>query len=665
MVRNAYPNASGAQVAREKLNVHSTQDAGLNHASQGIIMKRIALIALLALIPAAQAAEAPSAAPAKPVDPAYMWDLSELYATPEAWTAAHDKMLAEAGKLEGYKGTLGKSAPDMLTALSAISAVRKEVDRLYGYASLKRDEDVNIAPNQERLQLAQALGATLGEKTSWLTPEILAVGAEKVKAFEAQAPDLKSRFGFALDNILRAAPHTLGAEAENVMASASNVLAQPDNIYSTLSNGEVPFPSLTLSDGTKIERLDQAAYSKYRQSPNREDRKKVFDAFWSTWQKYEGTFGASLNTQVLAEEFDAKVRHYPNALSDALFTDNMPEAVYRQLVAQANAGLPTFHRYLKLRKKLLGIKGDLGYYDMYPSMFTVSHPPKFTVAESERIGLDVTSVYGPEYTAMLKKGFSGRWMDVLPRKGKQSGAYMNSAAYDVHPYLLLNHADDYESLSTLVHEWGHAVHTLLDDKTQPYEKSSYSTFIAETASISNEMLLNDYMVAHAKSKAEKLLYLGEGLELIRTTFFRQTMFGEFQLAIHEEVEKGHALSGKHLSDIYCTLLKRYYGDDKGVTKIDPAYCVEWAFIPHFYYGFYVYQYATSMAGAAAFTNAIETKKPGARDRFIAMLKAGGSDYPIDLYKKAGLDMAGPAPYQALITRMNHLMDQIDALEAQK
>ena len=623
-------------------------------------MKRIALVAALALLPVLASAYA-----ADPVAPAMMWDLGDLYPSPEAWTAAHAKAMTDAGKLDSYKGTLGNSAADMLTALSAISVAHKEADRLAVYAALKGDEDVTIAPNQERVQLAQALGATLAEKTSWLTPEILSVGADRVKSFEKQSAELNRRFGFLLDNILRAAPHTLGAEAENVMASASNVLAQPDNNYSQLSNGELPFPSLTLADGTKIGSLDQAAYGKYRQAPNREDRKKVFDAFWSTWQKYKGTFGADLNTQVLAEEFDAKVRKFPNALSDALFADNMPEAVYRQLVAQANAGLPTFHRYLKLRKKLLGIKDNLAYYDMYPSMFTLKQMPTFTVADSKRIALDVTSVYGPEYTAMLKKGFSGRWMDVLPRKGKASGAYMNGSAYDVHPYLLLNHNDDYNSMSTLAHEWGHAVHTELTAANQPYEKSNYSTFVAETASISNEFLLNDYMAAHAKSKQEKLYYLGEELELIRTTFFRQTMFGEFQLAIHEEIEKGHALSGKHLSDIYCGLLKHYYGDAKGVTKIDPAYCIEWAFIPHFYYGFYVYQYATSMVGAAAFTNGIETKKQGVRERFIAMLKAGGSDYPYDLYKKAGLDMASPAPYKALMARMNHLMDEVDALEKQK
>jgi len=512
------------------------------------------------------------------------------------------------------------------------------------------------------VQLAQALGASFGEKTSWLTPAILAVGAEKVTAFQKQAPELSIRFGFFLDNVLRSGPHTLTPEAEEVMASASNVLAQPDTIYSQLSNGELPFPSVVLSDGTKVEHLDQAQYAKYRQSANRDDRKKVFDTFWGTWKQYEGTFGATLNTQVLAEEFDAKVRKYPNALADALFNDAMPEAVYRQLVAQANAGLPTFHRYLKLRQKLLGIKGELGYQDMYPSMFALSTPPKFTVEDSERIGIEVTSAYGPEYTALLKKGFAARWMDVLPRKGKASGAYMNGSAYDVHPYLHLNHNDDYQSLSTLVHEWGHAVHTLLTTANQPYEKSNYSTFTAETASIGNEMLLNDYMVEHAKTKEEKLYYLGEGLELIRTTFFRQTMFGEFQLAIHEEVEQGKALTGARLSEIYCGLLKHYYGDDKGVTKIDPAYCVEWAFIPHFYYGFYVYQYATSMAGAAALSKDMETGDPKARERFINLLKAGGSDYPYALYKKAGLDMATPAPYQALIARMNHLMDEIDALQ---
>ena len=589
------------------------------------------------------------------------WNLGDLYANDDAWKAAHDEINAEAGKLPAFKGTLGKSAADMLKALDAISHARKEANRLYVYASLKGDEDVNNAPNQERQQAALAVQTTIGENTAWVTPEILSVGADKIKAFEQASPELQNRFGFYLENTLRAAPHTLGVEAEGVLASAGNVLNQPDNVYSVLSNGEIPFPALRLSDGTKIDRLDSQAYGKWRTSPDRGDRKKVFDAFWGTWKKYQGTLGATLTTQVMGEVFQAKVRHFPNSLSAALFNDNMPEGVYRQLVAQANAGLPTLYRYLELRKKMLHIKGPLAYYDMYVPLMIPDDLRHFTVEQSEEIALSVTQPYGDEYTSLLKKGFTGNWMDVYPRPGKASGAYMNGSAYDVHPYLHLNHNGDYEALSTFTHEWGHAVHTMLADKAQPFEKSDYSTFIAETASISNEMLLNDYMVEHAKTRKEKLYYLNEGLELIRTTFFRQTMFAEFQLQLHEAIEKGDTLSGEKMTAMYCDLLKKYYGEAEGITKIDPAYCTEWEFIPHFYYGFYVYQYATSIAGAAKFTDDINKEGAPARDRFITMLKAGGSDYPYNLYKQAGLDMASPAPYQALIARMNHILDEIDEL----
>lgn len=596
--------------------------------------------------------------------PAGMWDLRDLYPTPAAWTAEHDKLKAETDALEHYKGTLGKSAKSMLAALSAISDVRKEAARLAVYASLKGDEDVSIAENQERQSSALALITILSEKTAWLTPEIIATGSKKVLAFEAQSPELKKRFAFFLDNALRYAPHTLSLESEGVMASAGDLLGQPNAIYSQLANGELPRPTVTLADGTKVA-LDQAAYSKYRTASNRDDRKKVFDAFWPSFSAFQGTFGATLTAQVLGEVLDAKVRHFPDSLADATFADNMPEAVYRQLVAQADKNLPTLHRYLALRKKALGIKDDLHYYDLYVPIFDLPNPPKFSVEDSEKIALDVDAIYGPEYVGLLKRGFSGQWMNVYPHPHKANGAYMNGSAYDVHPYLLFNNHDDYESLSTFVHEWGHAIHTLLDSANQTFENSNYSTFIAETASIGNEMLLNDYMVAHAKNDAEKEYYLGQGLELIRTTFFRQTMFAEFQLALHEEIEKGNSLSGEKMTSIYCGLLKKYYGDAQGAMKVDPAYCVEWAFIPHFYYGFYVYQYATSMAGAAQFADAIETEGAPARDRYIAMLKAGGSDYPYTLYKKAGLDMASPAPYEALVARMNKIMDQIDAIEAKK
>jgi oligoendopeptidase F len=611
-------------------------------------------------IAAATSMAAPAAGVTEESNPAPTWDLTDLYPTPEAWTTRHDQGVAAVESLGKFRGTLGKSSTALFAALDAISAVHKEADRLYVYAALKGDENVGIAVNQERLQLAQLLETSLNRQTAWLVPEILTIEPKKLAAFERQSPEAARRFSMFLDNTLRDRAHTLGAEAEGTMADAGVLLSQPGNTYAQLATVELPWPTVTLSDGTKA-KLDQSAYEQYRQVGNRADRKLVFDAFWGTWNKYEGTFGAMLTAQVMGEEFDARQRHFPNALADAVFADNMPEAVYRQLVAQADAGLPVFHRYLKLRKKLLGIGDDLAYYDLYPPMFKSDQPQHFTIADSERIAFEVTAPYGPEYAALLRKAFAARWMDVLPREAKAPGAYMNGSAYDVHPYLLLNHHDDYQSLSTFVHEWGHGIHTLLTDANQPFEKSNYSTFIAETASISNEMLLNDYLVAHARNDAEKLAYLGEGLDMIRGTFFRQAMFGEFQLAIHAEVEKGNALSGKRMTSIYCDLLKRYHGDAENVMHVDPSYCIEWAFIPHFYMGFYVYQYATSMAGAALFTAAIEKEGAPARNRYIDMLKAGSSDYAYALYKKAGLDMATPAPYQALIARMSGILDQIEAL----
>ncbi len=612
------------------------------------------------LVPVKGAAPAANA-PATRNTTMFMWDLSDLYPSAGAWAAQYEAAKADAQRLERYKGTLGASPGAMLAAFDAMSAVIRQSQRLYTYASLKADEDLSLPKNQERKQLAGALNTLIAERTSWVAPEILSLGAAKVQAFERADRGLVERHSYFLGNTLRGAPHTLGPEAESVLAAAGDVLQQPDSIYGQLSNSDLPYPKVKLSTGETIE-LNQSAYDKYRQSDNRADRKLVFDEFWGAWKKYENTDGAILTTQIMIDVFNAKVRKHENALAAALFPDNMPEAVYRTLVAQANEGLPALHRYLGLRKRLLGIKGDMEYFDIYPTMFPGRNLPKFTIAESGKLTLAALSAYGDEYLALLKSGIAGKWTDALPRPHKASGAYMNGSAYDVHPYLLLNHNDDYGGLSTFAHEWGHAVHTLLTTKSQPFEKSNYSTFIAESASIANEMLLNDYMVAHARSAEEKLYYLGEGLESIRGTFFRQVMFAEFELALHEEIEAGRPLSGSRMSEIYCGLLKRYYGEAEGVMKIDPAYCIEWAFVPHFFYNFYVYQYATSMAGAAEFTDAILREGHPASERFLALLRAGGSDYPYELYKRAGIDMATPQPYRALVARMNRIMDEIETVK---
>lgn len=620
---------------------------------------------LAAASPARSADAAPAAAaPVASTSDHTMWDLTDLYATPKAWDESYARTKAAAGQLGAYKGTLGKSAQDLAKALVAISDLNREAARLYTYASLASDQDLRNGPNLERNQQAQALGTQLAESTAWVAPEILQVGAKKIHAFVAADNTLKARFDYFLDNTLRGAPHTLGVEAEGVLASAGSILAQPDTLHSILANAELPVPTVTLSDGTQV-KLSQAMYEKYRQSANRADRKLVFDQYWGAWKKFEGTAGSMLTTQVMGDHFTAQSRKFKTALEAAQFPDNMPAAVYRTLVAETNAALPTLYRYLKMRKRLLGITDDLQYYDNYPPMFKLDVQPKFDVADSERITLEALEPLGDDYLNLMRKGFSSNWMSVYPAEGKKLGAYMNPGAYDVHPYLLLNHNGDFTSLSTLAHEWGHAVHSLLADRAQPYEKSNYSTFIAESASIGNEMLLNDYMVAHARDKQEKLYYLSAGLESIRQTFFRQVQFAEFELAIHEELERGKPLSGERMSQMYCNVLRKYYGEAEGVMKINPEYCIEWAVVPHFYYNFYVYQYATSMAGAAELTDQILKEGAPARDRFIKLLSAGGSDYPYELYKRAGIDMATPAPYRALAARMNHLMDEIERLEAEK
>lgn len=611
-----------------------------------------AMMTTSAMAPA-RAADAPTAA---------MWDLKDLYPTVDAWNAEYADVEKSLPNITAFKGKMGSDAKTMLSGFDTMSATLKRIYRLYAYAFLKSDEDVRVATNSELKQKGQNLLTKYGEATSWLNPEILAVGAAKIGEFQTAEPKLKELHGFTLDNILRAAPHTLSAETESALAALGNIFGQPTNVYDILADGELPFPTIKLSDGKEV-KLDQAAYSLYRQAPNRADRKLVFDSFWGAWQKYKGTLGANLQAEVIKNASLAKARGYKNALSASLFANNLPEEVYRSLVAQANEGLPALHRYFKLRKKLLGITDDLGYHDIYPTMFKDS-ARKYTFEDSKKIVFEALAPLGDEYIGIFKDGLSKPWTNVYPTEGKASGAYVFGAAYDVHPYVLLNHNDDYESLSTFAHEWGHAVHTVLSTRAQPFEKADYSTFIAETASIMNEMILQDHLIKTAATKEDKLFFLGQALESIRGTFFRQTMFAEFEAAIHDKVEAGEPVSGDKMTEMYCDLLKRYHGEAQGVMKIDPTYCVEWAFIPHFYRNFYVFQYATSIAGAAQLAEKVVNEGATGRDTFITMLKAGGSDYPYEIYKKAGIDMATPAPYQALVARMNRVLDEIETLTAQ-
>ncbi|HVU22642.1 MAG TPA: oligoendopeptidase F [Opitutus sp.] len=618
------------------------------------LLAAIAGSLLTTALPAADAGTAASQ------DPANSWDLSLIYKDPAAWTAAKDDLVARLPQLKAYEGHLGDSAPKLREALDLLFGLRKDYSRLSTYASLSFDANTRDSAALERQQEIGLAGSQLSEAASFVTPEILAVGAGKIHAFLAAEPGL-AEYRFPLGEILRGAPHTLGAEAEGVLAATDLITGTPDSFYSILTAADMPWPTIKLADGTEA-RLDPAGYSKWRGTANRADREAVFRAFWRTFHDYERTLGTALFSQVKTDWFNAKVRHYHSSLAAALDANDVPESVYRTLVSETNANLPTLHRYLQLRGRLLGIK-DLHYWDIYPPI--VSLDKDFPLAQAKQLVIDAVAPLGPDYVDLISACLAGRYTDYFPAPGKRSGAYMNPGAYAVHPFVLMNYVDDYESVSTIAHEWGHGMHSMLANHTQPYPTADYPIFTAEIASTTNEALLLEHMLKVARTDEEKLFYLGSALENLRLTFFRQAMFAEFELAIHEVVEHGGALSADKLDQMYGDILRRYHGDKEGVMRIDDFVAVEWAYIPHFYYDFYVYQYATSIAAGQTFATRILNGEPDAREKYLTVLRSGGSDHPYDIVKRAGVDLATPTPYEALFARMNSIMDRIEVILAKQ
>ena len=584
------------------------------------------------------------------------WDLGEIYPSFDAWNAARTQLEARVAALAAYRGRLGESAAMLREAFDAITGTEKELARLFVFAYLKADEDRRVSAAQERRGLAAALLSEFNETVAFVSPELLRVGSQTVQMYLAEEPGLATH-AFNIRNTLRQEPHTLSDEAEQVIAATGPVVQGPERIYAMLTSSDMPFPTVTLSTGEEV-RLDQAAYSLHRASRNRDDRKLVFDRFWGAWKAYETTLGQMLDTHVKTHVFQAKTRRYDSALDAALSGPNIPTAVYQKLIEATHRHLPSLHRYFRLRQRMLGLD-DLHYYDIYPPL--VASQRTFDIAESKALTLASAAPLGNHYLELLEKGFTGTWMHVYPQQGKAPGAYMYGDVYDVHPFLLLNHNGQFNDVSTFTHEWGHAIHTMLAQEHNPYETVGYATFTAEVASTTNEVLLQEHMLAQDISDQERLFYLGTALEAVRGTFFRQVMFAEFELRIHEMVEAGEALSGETMTAVYEQLLRQYHGADAGVMTIDPAYAVEWAFIPHFYRNFYVFQYATSIAGGTRFAERFLTGDDQARDDYLAVLSAGGSRYAYELLREYGIDLATDAPYDALIARMDRVMDEIEAI----
>ncbi|QJQ04595.1 oligoendopeptidase F [Undibacterium piscinae] len=590
----------------------------------------------------------------------YRWNLQDLYASGADLDKDIARLQSQLKEISACSGHLGDSLPRFKACMDLNADMLKRYARIASYASQTHDQDTGATAGLDLSQRSDILGSQLEEATSFFRPEILGIGEKKIKAYLAKDKTL-SIYSHGLEDILRSASHTLDKKGEELIATFGMATNTASAVYSTLSNSDMPWPKVKLSDGQEVV-IDQSAYTKYRSSNNRQDRKLVFDAFWGKWKEFERSYGVTFYEMLKRDSVYAKVRNYPDSLTQALDSNKLPRAVYDTLIAQTQANLPTLHRYFKLRAKMLGVQ-DMGYHDMYPAL--VKSDLKFSISEGNQLMLASVKPLGDDYVKAMTKATTERWIDVYPRPKKRSGAYMNGAAYDVHPYLLMNFNDDYESVSTLAHEWGHAMHSYLANKNQPFVTADYPIFTAEIASTTNEVFLLDHMLKIAKSDDERLLYLGSALENLRGTFFRQAMFADFERSVHAKVDKGESVTGEALTKIYGDILKRYHGDQEGVMKIDDLYATEWAFIPHFYNRFYVFQYATSIAAGSMFADEILKGKPGAKDKYLNILKAGGSAYPYELVKSAGVDMATAAPYQAVFVRMNKIMDEIETIVAKR
>jgi oligoendopeptidase F len=589
----------------------------------------------------------------------YTWNLADLYPTDDAWRAAKDKVVKDIPALAAFRGTLAQSADRLADALDAVNRVAKDFQRVAIYTSLYSDQDTRVSKYQGMQQEMQQAGATFGETLSFIEPEILKIDKATLDRWMADNARVKT-YAHYLDDLQRRRPHTLSDAEERLLASSSLVAAQPSSIFNIFSNADFPYPTVTLSDGKAV-KLDSSGFSLARGVANRDDRKKVMDVFFTELGKYRGTFGATLNGQVLGAELVANARHYQSAMAAALDGANIPTAVYTQLLQGVHEGLPTFHRYLQLRKKMMNL-AELHYYDLYAPLVATADL-SYSPQESEKNILAALAPLGPDYTAAITKAFDDRWIDLMPTEGKKSGAYSNGGAYDVHPYMLINFNGKYADMTTVAHELGHTMQSYLSNKAQPFHLANYPIFVAEVASTFNEALLNDYMLKTIKDQDTRLSLLGNYLENAKGTVFRQTQFAEFELRIHEMAEKGEPITGDALDKLYLDIVRTYYGHDKGICVVDDYVQHEWAFIPHFYLDFYVFQYATSFTASAALSEKVLEGDQSATKRYLEFLSAGGSKYPIELLKDAGVDMTTGEPLRLTLQKMNRIMDEMERIIA--
>jgi oligoendopeptidase F len=582
------------------------------------------------------------------------WKLEDIFATDEAWEQEFKAVKEFIPNVTVHKEKLGESAESLLEAFETQNELMSRLRILYTYAHMRYDQDTTNSFYQALDARMKSLYAEAASAMSYMTPELLSIEEEKIQRFLEENEGLRL-YKHALEEVNLQRPHVLSAEQEALLAQASEALGSSSNTFGMLNNADLKFPSIKDEDGEEVE-VTHGRYTKFLESSDPRVRHDAFKAVYDTYGTFKNTIASTLSGTVKKDNFYARVRNYKNARHAALSNNNIPEAVYDQLVSTVHDHLHLLHRYVALRKRVLGLD-EIHMYDLYTPLVQDEKMP-VTYEEAQELLVGSLDVLGEEYVDILKEAYENRWVDVHENKGKRSGAY-SSGTYGTNPYILMNWQDNVNNLFTLAHEFGHSVHSYYTRKNQPYVYGDYSIFVAEVASTCNEALLNDYLLKVTEDKKKRLYLINNYLESFRGTVFRQTMFAEFEHLIHMKAQEGEALTPDLLTTLYYGLNKKYFGEE---IVIDEEIGLEWARIPHFYYNYYVYQYATGFSAAQALSKQILEEGKPAVERYINnFLKAGSSDYPIEVLKKAGVDMTSPEPIKEALTVFEAMLDEMEAL----
>ena len=580
------------------------------------------------------------------------WDLSTIFETDQKWEEELALLTEDTKQAASLEGHLLDSAESLLDITERYLDLSRRLEKLYVYAHMKNDQDTRVAKYQEYYAKAMTLYSQLDQVFSFYEPEFMAITEDQYQNFLAEEPKLQPYKHF-FDKLLQNKDHVLSQREEELLAGAGEIFGAASETFAILDNADIVFPYVQDEDGNEVQ-LSHGVYMRLVESKNREVRRGAYEALYSTYEQYQHTYAKTLQTNVKVQNYRAKVRNYKSAREAALAANFVPESVYDNLVSAVRKHLPLLHRYLALRSKILGIP-DLKMYDVYTPLSSVEY--NFTYEEALKKAEDALAVLGEDYLSHVKRAFSERWIDVYENQGKRSGAY-SGGSYDTNAFMLLNWQDNLDNLFTLVHETGHSMHSSYTRETQPYVYGDYSIFLAEIASTTNENILTEKLLQEVQDDATRFAILNNFLDGFRGTVFRQTQFAEFEHAIHQADQNGEVLTSEFLNNLYADLNQEYYGLSK---EDNPQIQYEWARIPHFYYNYYVYQYSTGFAAASALAEKIVHGSQEDRDRYIDYLKAGKSDYPLNIMRKAGVDMEKEDYLNDAFAVFERRLDEFEAL----